>query len=161
MNTRELIAKVRNAEKAPKTVVEAAERIKRTIMHIKPSEVNLDFNHSIVLYDVCIFINCCKEAYDGIVVTEVPDAAEIPGNIALGVAIGLLFDWLRIFEVPVYDIEFPNPENWIDEYDETDDPDWIKKCKTNIKYSINQYRLLQVRYLVSAVCKTLGINFKY
>lgn len=160
MNTREIIEKVRKVENTPKSVKDAAEAVKRTIMSINRDDVNVNLYHSIILHDVCSFINCCKNEYKGIAVIEVPDAAEIPGNIALGAAIGLLFDWLRIFEVPVYEIEFPNPENW--EYNEDDDDkEWVKECKKNAKNSINQYHLLQVRFLVSAVCKTLGIDFKY
>lgn len=160
MNTRQLINKLRNTEKAPQSVVEAAKRVQKTVINIKRSEVNIGFNHSILLHDVCVFIECCKKEYNGIVVIETVDAAEIPANIALGVAIGLLMDWLRIFEVPVYDIEFPNPENW--EYDENDDDkEWVKEQKQDARNSINQYRLLQIRFLVSAVCKTLGIDFEY
>ena len=160
MNTREIIEKVRKAENAPKSVKEAAEKVKRTVMHIKRSEVNLSFNHSIVLYDVCSFIQCCKNEYKGIVVIEVPDAANTPASIALGAAIGLLMNWLAIFEVPVYEIEFPNAENW--EFDEEDeDKEWVQEQKQDAKNSINQYRLLQIRFLVAAVCKTLDIEFEY
>lgn len=163
MNTREIIEKVRKDEKAPKTVVEAANIVKKSVMNIKRNDVNVNLYHHIVLHDVCNLIQCCKDNYrdkGGYIVIEIPDDAEIPGSVALGCAIGLMMDWLRIFEVPVYDIEFPNQENW--EFDEEDeDEEYLRECKKDAKNSINQYRLLQVRFLVSAVCKTLGIDFEY
>lgn len=150
---REKAAKINDLEKAAKAVKDA-------VMNTKRSEVNETYRHEIIFAFVCSFVEAAKEAYPGAIIMTVPNPIWIPGSCALGAAIGLMEQFLAINEVPVYDIEFPNPENW--EYDEDDDDkEWVKQQKQDAKNSINQYRLLQVRFLVSAVCKTLGIDFEY
>lgn len=150
---REQAAKINDLEKAAKAVKDA-------VMNTKRNEVNATYRHEIIFAFVCSFVEAAKEAYPGAIIMTVPNPIWIPGSCALGAAIGLMEEFLAINEVPIYEIEFQNPEAY--EYNEEDeDAEWVKECKQDAKNSINLWRLLRVRFLVAAIMKTFNKEWNY